>query len=576
MTDTSEFAGVGTAYLRSSTEELADDDFYVMHGVALGEADITVGQSGVKKLWSADALRDAADTLEGQPLVRDHVNTTKGKVGEVTEAEYRPGVGVIYEAEIAPHYEELAQDVEAGLMEVSVRAYHPPEEELEEDDETGALVVDEVAFDNLAIVNKGASPSNTAEPGPLSDMVGDADQVEASAVIGGEMATAVLSRSIEVESVNDQPLAETDDEQTDSTEAETSDEDSDELSSEDESESESDVEGEEELEPEESDEEVSDDSELSDFPEGESEGSNGSQSDPEQEPRSSSQADDQGPSADADELESDSDDLDEETEDELSEEEEEEISKEVDDSTDELEDDVDEEVESESESAPSVTVATVPAGSAVRAETLSNTSDTEIMDIEYESATAEELGDDLDEPVVVEQEDLEELSAKAEKAESVESELEQLSEKLDEQDSAREVVDELSEEEIDLITADEETTVVENEKADMVDEVSSIYAEELAKVSPWGAEELADTFGPLKLKHKLDETEDAELSATIDSTEPEPEGGDATTEELSETEEERELEEAREQYAEELEAKGWDRQAEKVRSGELDPFEDSE
>jgi len=164
MTEEAEYAGIGTAHLSS---ELDSDGPYTISGVALGAGDITVGSSGIKKHWPAEELKDAAGTLEGQPLVRDHENSTDGRVGTVTEASYKEGVGVMYEAEIAPHYEELAQDIAAGIQEVSARAYHDPIDELEEDEDTGALRTSNVVFDNLSVVSQGAAPSNTAEIGGL-------------------------------------------------------------------------------------------------------------------------------------------------------------------------------------------------------------------------------------------------------------------------------------------------------------------------------------------------------------------------------------------------------------------------
>lgn len=157
-------AGVGTANLSSSLE---DDGPYTISGVALGAGDITVGSSGIKKKWPAEELRKAAETLQGKPLVRDHQNDTDGRVGTVTKSYYRDGVGVMYEAEIAPHYTELAQDVAAGIQEVSARAYHAPVDELQETD-AGALLVESITFDNLSVVSQGASPSNTAEIGGIS------------------------------------------------------------------------------------------------------------------------------------------------------------------------------------------------------------------------------------------------------------------------------------------------------------------------------------------------------------------------------------------------------------------------
>lgn len=183
MTQDTVQAGVGTAHLSS---ELDDDGPYTIHGVAIGAGDITVGNSGIKKKWPGDELRNAASTLEGKPLVRDHQNNTDGRVGTVTEAHYREGVGVLYEAEIAPHYEQLAQDIAAGIQEVSARAYHDPVDELEEDDETGALVATNIIFDNLSVVSQGAAPSNTAN-------IGDFDPETAVAMAQGPQGDAVAT-----------------------------------------------------------------------------------------------------------------------------------------------------------------------------------------------------------------------------------------------------------------------------------------------------------------------------------------------------------------------------------------------
>ena len=168
MSDEATYAGIGTAMLSSG---LDGDGPYTINGIALGAGDITVGSSGIKKKWPAEELEKAASTLEGQPLVRDHENNTSGRVGTVTKAWYQDGVGVRYEAEIASHYEELAQDIASGIQEVSARAYHDPVDELEED-ENGALITTNLYFDNLSVVSDGASPSNTAEIGSVS--AGDA------------------------------------------------------------------------------------------------------------------------------------------------------------------------------------------------------------------------------------------------------------------------------------------------------------------------------------------------------------------------------------------------------------------
>jgi hypothetical protein len=207
-TDEAVYAGVGTAELRESpsadTGEDRDEPFTI-HGVALGVGDVTLGQSQTKKRWPAEALRESAQTLIGQPLVRDHRNTTEGKIGEVTHAEFVEELGIIYEAEIAPHYEQLANDIRAGLMEVSVRAYHAPEEELETEGENGPLVVEDIYFDNLSVVNDGASPSNSARTGPVDNhpaIASASNAVSVGSVSTGQ-SVATLERSVDTDKASD-------------------------------------------------------------------------------------------------------------------------------------------------------------------------------------------------------------------------------------------------------------------------------------------------------------------------------------------------------------------------------------
>lgn len=149
------------------SSQLDDDAPWTIHGIAIGEGDVTRGQSGIRKKWPREALKPATDTLEGRSLVEDHDNSSRGVVGEVVATEYRDGVGILYEAEL--YDEELAERVANGLLEVSIRGYHGDVEEMDETEE-GAKLVERVRFDNLSIVPSGAAPSNSAEMGPSSEL----------------------------------------------------------------------------------------------------------------------------------------------------------------------------------------------------------------------------------------------------------------------------------------------------------------------------------------------------------------------------------------------------------------------
>jgi len=147
--------------------ELEEGPPYTVHGVALGDDDVTVGQSGIKKLWPADELEKSADSLEGKNLVVDHNNDSSGVVGHVTKAGYKDGTGVIYEAELFD--DDLAEKINNGLLEVSIRGRHSDVEQMEESDD-GAKVVEEITFANLSIVPTGAAPSNTIEMGETEEL----------------------------------------------------------------------------------------------------------------------------------------------------------------------------------------------------------------------------------------------------------------------------------------------------------------------------------------------------------------------------------------------------------------------
>ncbi len=159
-----ESATFGNNYI----SELSDGPPYQVHGIALGADDVTVGTSGVKKMWPAEELEQAADTLRGTNLVVDHNNDADGVVGRVTKSGYKEGTGVVYEAEL--YDEDLAEKVKSGLLEVSIRGYHADISSLEEDDDTGAKVVEDIEFDNLSIVPTGAAPSNTLEMGAHAEL----------------------------------------------------------------------------------------------------------------------------------------------------------------------------------------------------------------------------------------------------------------------------------------------------------------------------------------------------------------------------------------------------------------------
>lgn len=636
------YAGVGTAELREGVAETSDGDPYVIHGVAIGAGDITRTDDGDKKLWTAEALQDAAKTLEGRPLVRHHENTAEGRIGTVTKTDFVPDVGVVYEAEIAPHYEDLAKDVEAGIQEVSVRALHRDSDLLDRDEDTGALRIDETVFDNLSIVHKGEAPSNTAEPGPsptLSPGEDIADAARAPATASetespGEVAT--LSRSVEFpdgEAVAEllQTTAETDvanDDQTaspdeaDSSSADEATEVDDEVSDEDADGSATDEDGQlqedeadveeaeaeevegDSTEPDEADEteaqEMDDEAEVAELKSvagvsftGTSSGKLDESAIPNDDYEShylfpaDTKSDSSYPVVDAD------GDLrrgNVESAYELGARggvSEDELHSKLRSLNDEFDDPpIDFEASEEAETTPEASDATSDEDDGASSQSrqiefaqLSDSSSTHyatMTDIDYTEASEDAI-EDLDDPVVVEKSEVEALGEKAERADELDERLDELNSSLEELSEDRELLADVDREKVEELAESDDPVVIESEELEaqkeLVDETGEIYAEELEQYGPFDAEELMDRYTPAELREKIDDHEEAELSATIDE-EPEPEGETVESEELSETAEEAEREEleedAREMVADELESIGWDRQAEKVRSGEMD------
>lgn len=132
---------------------------YTVHGVAIGPDDVTNGANG-EKIWPPEALRAAAESLEGVPLNKNHDSKrVESVVGEVVAAEYEPDVGVIFEAEVDD--EAIATKIARGRLEVSPHARHRADGE----DDEGRLIVSDIRFLDLAVVPRGASPSNYVESG---------------------------------------------------------------------------------------------------------------------------------------------------------------------------------------------------------------------------------------------------------------------------------------------------------------------------------------------------------------------------------------------------------------------------
>lgn len=166
MTDDTEHEVLqrGTAVLADGAD--ADDGPTLVNGVAIGEDDITTGMSGKRTIWPGETLREAAEKLIGKPIVRNHPDPEapqppiEAVIGEVTDARYQAGVGLLWQGELDDA--DIAQQVERGRADVSpVMA----RELGDYDDEQDAHIATEIhAFRDLGVVSQGAAASNAIEP----------------------------------------------------------------------------------------------------------------------------------------------------------------------------------------------------------------------------------------------------------------------------------------------------------------------------------------------------------------------------------------------------------------------------
>lgn len=113
------------------------DETTVIEGIALKP---TLDVQGTD--WTEDALRDAADSLAGSPVV-ESFGPDPDTVGEVTDSEYRDGEGVWYRAEI-----ERDIELDDVKMAPAVTFGAPVLEE------GGNLGVEGIAFESMAPVEE--------------------------------------------------------------------------------------------------------------------------------------------------------------------------------------------------------------------------------------------------------------------------------------------------------------------------------------------------------------------------------------------------------------------------------------
>ena len=146
-----------------------DDGPFEVHGVAIGEGDVTEGLSGERVFWPRETLEPATEALVGKKIVDDREHddleatqpSVENIIGEVTDAQYEPGVGVAYSGEIDDP--EIAKQVDRGRLDPSPMLFR---ETGEFDDERDAHTATEIRhWRDIATVSDGASPSASIQPG---------------------------------------------------------------------------------------------------------------------------------------------------------------------------------------------------------------------------------------------------------------------------------------------------------------------------------------------------------------------------------------------------------------------------
>jgi len=135
-----------------------DESAHRISGIAIGAGDVTNGLHG-KKYWGAEELQEAAASLIGTPVKALH---SEQEVGEIVDAGYLPDRGVVYEAALTDA--ELAKGVDNGRLTVSIEADHYDGGNVETSRGT-AMAATGINFTGMAIVQRGAAPSATAESG---------------------------------------------------------------------------------------------------------------------------------------------------------------------------------------------------------------------------------------------------------------------------------------------------------------------------------------------------------------------------------------------------------------------------
>lgn len=211
MTD-DELESVQSGFAALAADPDDEDGPYRVHGVAIGEDDITEGASGTRTYWPRETLEAATEGLAGKKIVddseHDDLEATQPPVsailGEVTQATYKPDVGVVFEGEIDDP--DIAALVENGRVDVSPALFRSLGEF---DDEREAHPAREIhKWRDLSVVAEGAAPSNTIQPGAAAlqaEALAQTFESEADASTSDEPAESGADPAADADGADDDP-----------------------------------------------------------------------------------------------------------------------------------------------------------------------------------------------------------------------------------------------------------------------------------------------------------------------------------------------------------------------------------
>jgi hypothetical protein len=156
----------GIATLESDPTDNFDSSApYEVSGVALPVNTVVNGGQNTDHFYSEEVLRDAADLLEGQQIVKnfhdlDGQASADQVIGKINDAGFEKGVGLVFSGEILD--EDTAAKVAQGYLDVSPTVARQLGEF---DDSMGAQRVERVSgFRDLAVVANG-QPGASIEAG---------------------------------------------------------------------------------------------------------------------------------------------------------------------------------------------------------------------------------------------------------------------------------------------------------------------------------------------------------------------------------------------------------------------------